>query len=244
MSKKDEADKRIKEAFKNHVCSICKICNKEQREVNPAFCMVLYGSDKDRFLKMIKYALLLEAVGKEGFIVNFSRFSGFCGLFCNSNPTCPFKGKACQDLQTRIDCYNHFSDQTNRYVSPRLKAQLYENYSGIEMDVVGEKFRLPSDKVLKRMVHKKARKKINKRINDIAKLLQKAISGENLKSESKYVSVVKKVVKKKRIKTTVFFNDNDAEWESKINSILEGTYERSATNDRQLNNSKRHFGGA
>lgn len=190
------------EKFRKTICPTCGLCKPDF----PAFCMLVYGGNPERFINLIKYIKVLQEKGSKA-ILDLYTFEGFCGLFCNSNPACPNRNKKCDVLGYTYSCYEAFVDQSDIVISDQEKQDIWKSFSGIEISKIGLKHSLPKGDPLKKLP-KKRRKKI-------AKLLKKA------RSEMKLGSLkTTKSKKRKPVKTTLFCN-NDEEWENKINFYLE-----------------------
>lgn len=200
--------------FKIHVCSVCRLCDAE----NPSFCMMMYGGDPDRFFEILRFINVIRALKPE-LIPSFYTFEAFCGLFCNSYKECPARGPNCSNLPSVIGCYECFVGQCGVGVSMKVKAQIWQKFSGINTQEIGKVYRLPTKNPLK-TIAKRRRKKINK----VLKKAQKAMKNSfNLNTSDKKV----KVKRKKPVESTFFCND-DEEWERTIDSYL-----NSETNNRQ-----------
>jgi len=202
--------------FKRYICSACKLCDSKL----PAFCMIMYGNDKNRFFEIIKYIKVLQTQGTAGVICSFE---GFCGLFCNSQRPCPKRNKKCENLGYTFSCYEAFAGQSGVAIPVKATADIYETFSGIDMRAVGKQHRLPTRDILK-SIDKKKRKRINK-------LIRKTKAG--MRSELQFygpMGPVQTKLRKKRkpVVTTLFCND-DKEWMKKIDSYLEND----ETNNRQ-----------
>jgi hypothetical protein len=206
---------RYMEAFKRHVCPVCGLCDSKF----PAFCMTVCGGNPDRFWEIIRYIKAVRLL-KADLISSFYTFEGFCGLFCNSQKPCPNKSKMCKELQTVFECYEAFADQCGGAIGKKIKAEIWQSFSGIEINQIGKKFRLPTKNPLKAL-NKKRRKKVNQSIKKAKAGLRKELQ------LSEFVSKTSAIKKKKPVKTTFFCND-DKEWERTID-----TYLKRETNNRQ-----------
>jgi len=185
--------------------------------------MTIYGGNSERFLNIIKH-IRVSSILKEDFSWNFFTFEGFCGLFCNSRSRCPSKTASCNELDHVYACYEAFADQCGAVLSAKVKASIYEVFSGIETRSIGKSFRLSAKNPL-RMLEKKKRRKINS-------LIKAARKG--MKSDLQYPyglgTVRNNVVvtrKRKPVVTSFFYND-DEEWKGTIDSYL-----KHETNNRQ-----------
>lgn len=195
------------EKFRNHICSACKLCN----PTFPAFCMITYGGNPNRFFDIFRHIKALQIKNPEALPYIYT-FEGFCGLFCNSKPKCPNRNSNCEKLGYVFSCYEAFVDQRGMSVTNKTKDQIWATFSEIETSRIGNQFSLPPTNPLK-MLDKKKKKKINK-------IIKKAKIGMKLDTIS-YGSKTKiRRKKKKLIKTTFFCNDGE-EWKAQINSYLE-----------------------
>lgn len=202
--------------FRRNICPICGICN----ATAPAFCMMMFGGDPERFFEMLKFINVIRKLNPE-VINSFYSFEGFCGLFCNSYRECPARGKKCSELQSVFGCYECFVGQCRGVIKPEVKVQIWEKFSGISTGEIGKRFQLPRKDPLKAL-SKKKRKKINKLIKKARKGMKVGVQTFSLPPQPK------KKVKTKPIETSFFFNEGDKEWERTIESYLSRE-----TNNRQ-----------
>jgi hypothetical protein len=198
------------ESFIKHICPICKLCDSKF----PAFCMTIYGGNPARFFEMIRYVNVLRAAEQIDKIAAIYSFEGFTGFFCNSQTPCPIRSTKCKELESAYRCYDSFANQCGALLDARIKADVWAEFSGIETNMIGKEFRLPTTNPLK-LVSKRHRRRIKR---DIKRSKVRMRANLQQTTETK---------KKAPIKTTFFHNDNE-EWERMIDSYL-----NSETNNRQ-----------
>lgn len=238
---------KLSSVFVDKVCSSCGVCKKI---IKPSFCMALFGSDRDRFFKFLEYFGCLQLDGDQKFrretIASLRSLWGFCGLFCNSYIECPLRTVRCNDVSKPLKCLRLFLLQSGISIDQESLLPIYSRYSGIEMDSVGLKFKLPSAKQLKKLFSKKDRKKVKKNLNKVKDNLRQsaeqypflATSSTNKSSYTKQGR--KKWAKKPKPVTTMFCND-DEEWKKKIDFYLEKK-PIDETDNRQPTDTAQHTG--
>lgn len=208
-----------KAAFASTVCKKCGLCNPST--VNPNFCMFVFEEDETRFLAFLCHMdKLRRSRRKSSSKTNFASFESFCGLFCNSFPPCPQKSSECVSIETRIKCYEYFVAQWGERIPQHVLLQIYELFSGIDLDTVGTKLSFDI-----RQLKKKERKAIRHAKRRVADGIGEAVA-VFVAGKANLVSNKIKVKKKKRkaIETRMFQNDDDTEWAAKIKELL-GTKE-------------------
>jgi len=132
----------------------------------------------------------------------------------------------CGDMDQIINCYAAFANQCGgASISANAIADIWNAFSGIKINKIGQDSRLPNTNTLK-WVGKKQKKLLSKKIKKI-KLEMKF--GMGTFSMYKGVNTTKRV---RKIKTT-FFCNTDKAWQKEIDSILEGKPLTNETNNRQ-----------
>jgi len=197
------------EKFTSSVCTKCKACGTTP---DPGFCATYYASDKEKFWKLLTHILVRTHINPL-FLKELFTFVGFCGVFCNSSASCPqYSKKECDQLSTRVDCYDEFVGQSNAEILPNSKVKIYKSFSGIELDTIGKfEYGLQVDEPLLLATPKKKRKKIKK-------IVRRAMADMESKSKNKKKNKKKP---KKTISTTFFCND-DEKWKAQIDIYLTG----------------------
>lgn len=204
-----------KAAFVKTVCHRCGLCFQHTFAdvISPDFCMLVYEGDEKRFLGFLYQ---LQKFRKAKTKLNLVSFEAFCGLFCNSFPACPNKSDQCSTLETRVSCYSCFVKQWGQLIPTKVLHQIYELYSGVELDEVGKKLSFDL-----RRLRKKERKAIRTSSRQTMQVIGKAIAimvgGKATVSKKKKTKVTKI---KKRVHTSTFHNDNDSAWSDKIKELL------------------------
>jgi len=218
------------ETFKKHICPVCRLCDSRL----PAFCMIVYGGDTERFFEIVKYINVLRLTEKSDFLSSFYTFEGFCGLFCNSQNKCPSSSTKCNGLDQIFSCYEAFADQCGGVViAKRIKADIWETFSGIETRRIGKGFRLPTKNPLK-LLNKKQKRKLNKDIKRAKAGMKSDLQLVHLiNNANKNTKVITKIFKKRKPVKTTFFCNDDKDWQEEIDSILEGKPLTNETDNRQ-----------
>jgi hypothetical protein len=167
----------------------------------------MHSMDRKQFAKTIKHIMVLKYNDKKKFS-ELTSFPAFVGVFCNGK--CAFHTAECVELETILNCYETFLQQSGKELTQKHKEHLYKLYSGINPKDLGTKYKVPK-KPLKG-VKKKSKKRINRKVDRAiasVKTIDEEITG-------------KKQEKKKKGKpiTTEFFCSEDKEWQEKIDSIL------------------------
>lgn len=203
-----------KETFTQTICKSCALCLQHTfaEIITPNFCMLVYDGDKNRFLGFL-YQLQKLRKGKSKY--NLASFEAFCGLFCNSFPSCPNKSEKCEDITVRVSCYASFVRQWGQIIPEKVLNQIYALYSGVDLDEVGRKLSFDL-----RRLRKKERKAIRasskQTMNMIGSALAILVTGK-----AASVAKSKKLKKvKKRVHTSTFHNDDDTAWSDKIKELL------------------------
>lgn len=218
------------ETFRKHICPVCKLCDSEL----PAFCMIIYGGDPERFFEIVKYINMLRLTGKDDIIPAFYTFEGFCGLFCNSQRQCPDRGVKCEGIDQVFCCYEAFADQCGGVAIPKqVKIDIWKSFSGIESRRIGKAFRLPTKNPLK-FLNKKQKRKLNKDIKRAKAGMKSDLQLVHLiNNANKNTKVITKIFKKRKPVKTTFFCNDDKDWQEEIDSILEGKPLTNETDNRQ-----------
>jgi len=197
--------------FISQICRICGAC----RVTDPYFCSSMHGADSKMFANILKHTIYLKYNDEESFS-DLILFSAMVGRYCNNKQGCPFRTPECDLLDTAIKCYEMYIGQSGLTLTTKYKCKLFELFSGVDLQYVGDKFIVPK-KPLKGL-SKKSKRRINR-------ICDKAISSVNVenkkaqntgKNDSK-AAVIK--VKSKCVNTTFFCNEDEA-WQQKIDTIL------------------------
>ncbi len=241
---------KLADVFVTKVCSSCNVCS--NRTCKPSFCMALFGSDRDRFFKFLEYFGCLQLVSKDRFtrevIATLRRFSGFCGLFCNSYIKCPLRSAECNEVAKPMGCYRQFLTQDGLSLDGQTAIAIYGSFSGVEMNTVGSKYALPVSKIFKSLFSKKDRKIVKKSLRKVKEALRNSatqypyLATRTNNTNYKYTKQGRKkkakcYTKKPKPVTTMFCND-DEEWKKKIDFYLEKkpvdeTHNRQSTDTTQ-----------
>ena len=183
--------------FTQKICTKCKLCTTEN--IMPTWCIAMYEGSKDRFIKTLKYISALNITTPQAF-KRIRSFAGFCGLFCNTKPTCAYSSHLCGELAQHVECFTMFMEQAQGVViSSKLKMRIYELYSGVDPKKIGVSYIAPR-KPLK-LIPKDQRRKINKEIERAKASIEPVM--KNLYSPTR----TKKKLKKEPV-TTFFCNDD------------------------------------
>jgi len=209
----EECGDALTNLFLKRVCKLCGICEAPD---NPEFCTLFCHADCMKFFKdIVVTAAMLKRSDPEKF-ERIRSFEGFCALHCK---ICPFRGPDCSGLRQRVECYQHFLEQSSTVdVGEEIdKARLYEKWSGIDLDTIPK---LEKDA---NAVSKNARKRITKKAKNAKKDATTIIEGIRKGKNKKHKPKVKNRGKKKDISTTFFYNEEDEGWKELINKYLEIT---------------------
>lgn len=200
MSIKDKI--QLQKNFQKLICPKCGLCKVDKP--NPSFCLDIYVGNKNRFLDIMKFIMLLKKNEPESYKSLYS-FESFCGLFCNSNPKCPRRTNECSDLLKPISCFIEFSSQRGAILDQKTHMNIWEVFSGIDTYRIGKKYSINPN------LFKNFPKKLEKKVKGEVKKIKKSLS----KSKVLYSYIEKKKV------TTKFFGSDDNKWKEQVNKYLE-----------------------
>jgi len=164
-----DVDRDKKQIFASTVCSICGLCN----EPDPKFCASLYyGVNGDQFTREIvsRIERLLSVSPNSLEVLN--TFEGFSSLFCRAE-RCPLYNKQCDiKFSSRIRCYRAFIEQNSGQLKLSALANVYKNWSGIELKEIGKNLDPIMD--VPKQLTKGQRKKLRKAIKKARKMIDKS----------------------------------------------------------------------
>jgi hypothetical protein len=197
--------------FKRKVCSLCQMCN----EGDPSFCILIFSNDASGFLNLVKNLMVAREIKRSDILDGFYTFEGFCGAFCNGHLECLGRTDACLSIEAMFSCYKTFlMGIEGKFDLKKLK--IMQAMLEVKPHLVGQKYRSQLDTIMN-AIPKKKRKKINKSIEAAKKELKRT----EWKNERKSIRNEKK--RKASIETEFFCNDNDEEWEGRIEQLLNET---------------------
>lgn len=205
-----------KKAFIDNVCVKCTMC---RPPIDPKFCLIQYAKDKEDFWKKMQHIINLRLNDQKKFQGLFT-FVGFCGTFCNSIIPCPQCSGSCQNLAIQLACYESFIGQCGAKLAPKVKMQIYAEFSGIEANVIGRaEYGISKYEPLKLIKDKKERKKVRKTVKKMRKKFENALrlAGLYTTTNNRKSAVIKR---RKKVTTEFFYNDNDEEWKKQIDAYL------------------------
>lgn len=207
------------ETFIENICSLCKLCDAHL----PSFCMSAYAGDPNRFLKIVRYMHTLWLTKQTDKIMSIYSFEGFIGTFCNTQTPCPLRSPKCKEMDSMFRCYESFAIQCgSKTLHPKIKADAWARWMGVEPKLIGRRFRMPATNPLKALSKKQSRR-IKQKLKKSKARMKFGLRREIFFNSMQVIPSKKKVP----IKTTFFHNDNE-EWERKIDLYLD-----SETNNRQ-----------
>ena len=201
-----------KQFFILDICSVCGLCENPL----PDFCMVLYDSNPDQFIKEIVYRInTLKSISSKSIDILFS-FEGFCRLFCKKG-RCPLYNKQCDSkLSTQVACYESFISQNSKNIGFMGLSTIYRKWAGIESKRIGEDLD-PIIDISDKPLSKSKRRKLRKAIKRAKKRMS---DSESIKLENRGRSLaMTSKTQKKEIETSFFCNSNN-EWREKITQYL------------------------
>ena len=211
----DKTTDALTTLFVGRVCKMCGLCEAVD---NPDFCTLFCTANTMKFFKDIVVTASMIRVSEPDKFERIQSFEGFCALHCH---ICPFKGPDCKELMHRVQCYEHFLNQSATTTPETIdRADIYAKWSGVDLDVIPQLQKNP-DRV-KKSVRKRIIKKAGKAKKDATRIIdgqQRENHKKNKKAKTKLRKKNEKS-KKKEVSTTFFCND-DAEWREQINKYLE-----------------------
>jgi len=228
----DKSPDALTSLFLGRVCKLCGLCEAPD---DPDFCTLFCIADTMKFFKSVVVPTAMIRVSEPDKFERIQSFEGFCALYCH---ICPFKGPDCKDLVQRIQCYEHFLNQSSTTTPESIdRADIYAKWSGIDLNTIPQLKKNPDH--LSKSVRKRLVKKAAKAKKDATNIIE----GVKKRSEKKKKKSIlrKKQKSKKEISTTFFYND-DEDWRKLINKYLEIAIP-DETNNRQPNKAAEHTAG-
>jgi hypothetical protein len=198
--------------FKENICKVCKLCGPDY----VSFCIRSWAADKKRFYETLAYINVLRIKNNDLFKAVLT-FEGFCGIFCNTNHPCKYTTPGCKDLEQLIVCYDEFSRQSGKTVTPSVKQEIYSIFSGIPAKKIGEPYKMPPGDPLGR-VSKKQRRRIRRSIKAAKNNMRSSFHNYHCGAPGSDLGS-KPIYKRKKPTTELFYNDNP-EWKAKIDKYL------------------------
>lgn len=215
MKKAGRVTEKELKFFSNTICKACSFCGEDLE--HPLFCYKMYIEDKSRFLKMIKHLRAELDRDKKEATKTYSSFEGFCGLFCNSD-ICPLYTKRCTYIAPRIYCYEMFASQWDPSpLQDEIKRSITTHFRTKILCNVGVDYCASPDPF--RGMKKGTKRKIKKAISKAHKQMAAAMKTNSFDIKPKATHIP---AKKSKIKTSIFYNDDDKEWEEEISRVLGG----------------------
>jgi len=191
--------------FKREVCDThCKLCAAKK----PEFCMFLFESNYVNFFHNVLALLIIANARRPRLVETLKSFEGFVAIFCNKD-VCNFKSNTCTTLQ-KIDCYQMFLNQSGQVLEEGEDDRLVNNWDAALYIELSDQ--LDELSYIFRTLKNKKRRKLFK----ILKRLRK-IFIHSTKSEKRSKIVQSNI----NITTSLFYNENE-NWITEINEIMEG----------------------